>query len=286
MRWRLFPALTGILLILSACSKPKSIIVGSKDTVEQRLLGEIAAQHLEHRLGIEVKRQLGLGDTGIVYQSLLEGQIELYPEYSGVIVRDLLRERPGTEPDVVREYARLELKRRSLLEYLKPLGFDSRTTLAIAAAGNEDVKTASQAAASAIRWNVGLPLDREGSLPGLNRYQFQMVGPVRTMKYTALFPAMEEKTVNLVLTALSDGHFTLPQWKVLEDDKNVFTAAEAAFLVRDDVLTRNPEARGALDQLSGKISLEVMRKMNASVEIDDRPVGDVAAEFLRSAGLN
>lgn len=286
MRWRLFPALMGILLISASCSKPKSIIVGSKDTVEQQLLGEIAAQHLEHRLGIAVKRQLALGDTRIAYQALLEGQIELYPEYSGVIVRDLLRERPGTEPEVVHEYARLELKRRSLLEYLNPLGFDSRTTLVIAAAGNESLKTASQAAASATRWKIGLSPDRDPSLPGLNVYPFQMGAPVHTMRSTALFVAMDEKKVDLVLTAASDGHLTSPKWQALEDDKKVFTPAEAAFLVRDDVLTGNPEARATLDQLAGKISLDAMRKMNAAVEMEQRPVADVAAEFLRSAGLN
>jgi glycine betaine/choline ABC-type transport system substrate-binding protein len=51
-------------------------------------------------------------------------------------------------------------------------------------------------------------------------------------------------------------------------------------------LAQESELRGALSQLSGKISLEAMRKMNAAVETDERKVEDVAAEFLKSAGLN
>lgn len=288
MRWLQFLALTGCFLILGACSRPKPIVVGSKDTAEQRLLGEIAAQHLERRLGIEVKRQLGLGDTRIAYQALLDGQVDLYPEYSGVIVRDLLKDTPATAPDVVHEYARLELKRKSLLEYLKPLGFDSRSALVIEAAGHESINTVSEAAAAPNRrWKAGFPLARESSLPALNQYLFQFGAPTRSMQSSAsLFPAMEEKAIDLSMTSLSDGHLTLPKWKALVDDKNVFSPAEAAFLVREDTLAAHPDVRETLDLLSGKISLEAMRKMNAAVEIDQRPVPEVAAEFLGSAGLN
>ena len=72
MRSPLVIALIGIFVILCACSRQKPIIVGSKDTTEQKILAEIIAQQLEHRTEREVKRQFGLGDAGIVYQLLLD----------------------------------------------------------------------------------------------------------------------------------------------------------------------------------------------------------------------
>jgi len=57
-------------------------------------------------------------------------------------------------------------------------------------------------------------------------------------------------------------------------------------LVRNDVLTAEPNLRGALDQLTGKIDLATMRRLNAQVVLEKRPMADVAAEFLKAAGLN
>lgn len=70
--------------LLSTCShEPSTITVGSKNFVEQVLLGEIAAQHLERRLGYSVKRKLNLGGTLLAHQAILNGNIDLYPEYLG-----------------------------------------------------------------------------------------------------------------------------------------------------------------------------------------------------------
>lgn len=128
-------------LLLTACSRPKPIVVGSKDSVEQQLLAEIVAQHLEHRLGVPVQRRFGMGDTRIVHQAMLNGDVSLYPEYSGLIVSELLRETPGTEASIVFERARSEMKRVELLEYVAPLGFDAPTALVVRAAGNEAIST-------------------------------------------------------------------------------------------------------------------------------------------------
>jgi glycine betaine/choline ABC-type transport system substrate-binding protein len=67
---------------------------------------------------------------------------------------------------------------------------------------------------------------------------------------------------------------------------NVFPAGQPGILVRDDILTAEPNLRSALNSLSGKITLDQMRQMNADVEIKEKPVADVAADFLKSAGLN
>ena len=53
------------------CTKEHPITVGSKNFTEQVVLGEIVAQHLEHRLGRRVDRKLNLGGTMLAHQALV-----------------------------------------------------------------------------------------------------------------------------------------------------------------------------------------------------------------------
>jgi glycine betaine/choline ABC-type transport system substrate-binding protein len=55
--------------------------------------------------------------------------------------------------------------------------------------------------------------------------------------------------------------------------------------VRSDTLAANPELRKTLSELSGKITDDAMRTMNYAVDVDHKPVRDVAREFLQKAGL-
>ncbi len=288
---RTFLAALGAAFLLSSCSGPKPIVVGSKDSLEQQLLGEIIAQHLEHKLTTKIERRLGGGDTRSVHQTMLDGQISLYPEYSGLIVSEILRDTPSPDPGVTFERARQELKRVELVEMLAPLGFNAVTALAVRAEGNEGVSSISQAAASATRWKLGVSYEfqnRPNGLPSLTGYRLEFGAPLRSMKDEELFQAMDDKDkpVDMVTATLSDGNLTLPKWKALEDNLSAFPPAEAAILVRDDVLAAEANLRGALLMLSGKINLETMRKLNVQVAIEKRPLAEVAAEFLKSAGVS
>lgn len=288
---RTFLAALSAALLFTSCSRPKPIVVGSKDSMEQQLLGEIIAQHLEHKLTTKIERRLGAGDTRSVHQTMLDGQISLYPEYSGLIVSEVLRDTPNPDPAVTFERARQEAKRVELVEMLPPLGFNAVTALAVRAEGNEGISLISQAASSSTRWKLGVSYEfqhRANGLPLLTNYRLEFGAPLRSMKEEDLFAAMDDKDkpVDMVTATLSDGHFTLPKWKALEDNLSAFPPAEASILVRDDVLAAEPNLRGALLMLSGKINLETMRKLNARVALDKRPVAEVATEFLKSAGLN
>src|SRR5579863_2266788 len=103
----------GVLaLAASGCgNSPKAIVVGSMNSTEQVLLGEIVAQHLEHRLGRKVERQRNLGRTLNAYQALQSGEINLYPEYTGAIVTEILKEQPAADAGLIFERAKGEMKR-------------------------------------------------------------------------------------------------------------------------------------------------------------------------------
>lgn len=290
MSRRLFIFLTGVVCLLASCSRPKPIVVGSKDSTEQRILAEMIAQHVEHRLpDTPVQRRLSSGDTKTLHQAVLNGEISLYPEYSGLVITELLNETPSDDPGVVMERSKMELKRISLLEFVAPLGFESRNVLVVKASDAEKFQTVSDAVAPGTRWKVGLSYEfqnKDTGLPSLNTYKIDMGAPLRSMKTDQLYKSLDEGAVTLIVGNMTDGHLTNPAYKALGDDKKAFPPMAAAVIARDDVLAAEPKLRDALNELSGKISVETMRKLNAEVEINERKVEDVARDFLKSAGLN
>jgi glycine betaine/choline ABC-type transport system substrate-binding protein len=95
-----------------------------------------------------------------------------------------------------------------------------------------------------------------------------------------LYQALENGKVELTAANATDGRLTRAEFTVLKDDRNYFPPYECAVVVRDEALARHPELKEALGQLSGKISDELMRRMNQAVDGEHRPVADVAREFL------
>ena len=85
----------GILFCVASlwsCSRQEAIIVGSKNFTEQVILGEIAAQQLERKLHTRVERRLNLGGTLLAHGALVNGQIDLYPEYTGTASSAVLKQ--------------------------------------------------------------------------------------------------------------------------------------------------------------------------------------------------
>jgi osmoprotectant transport system substrate-binding protein len=273
-------------VFLASCSSKKPIVVGSKNETEQMLLGEIVAQHLEHRLGRTVQRRSGLGNTGVLYQAILSGEVGVYPEYTGLIESEILKEQANPDPQIVLARVRQEMARVAQTEILDSLGFDSPSAMVVRAASTEQIASLSDAANSPKRWRLGVSYEfqsRSDGLQDLALYRLPMDSP-RILDPKQLFVALANGDVDMIATRATDGHLT-SDWKILADDKKVFAPYEACLLVRKDLIASEPALRPALAELSGKISADTMRKLNAEVDVAGRPLATVAAGFLERAGL-
>ena len=272
-------------LFLASCNSKKPIVVGSKNGTEQLLLGEIVAQHLEHRLGRPVQRRSGLGDTAILYQAILSGHVGIYPEYTGLIESDILKEPANPDPQIVLDRVRGQMDMVQLA-VLDPLGFDDPTAMVVRAQGAEQIASLSDAAKRAKPWKLGIPYEfqsRSDGLQGLASYRLPMDSP-RVLDSTQLFVKLANGDVDMIATRATDGHLT-SDWKVLADDQKVFPSYQACLMARKDVIAAEPALQPALAELSGKISADTMHKLNAEVDVLNRPVATVAAGFLERAGL-
>jgi glycine betaine/choline ABC-type transport system substrate-binding protein len=72
---------------------------------------------------------------------------------------------------------------------------------------------------------------------------------------------------------------------VLEDDKHLFPVYQIAPVIRDDILTANPDIKGVLNALAPKLTNDAVAKINWEVDGKKREPKDVATEFLKNNGL-
>jgi osmoprotectant transport system substrate-binding protein len=289
---RLLVSLAAALLLLaSACSRPKPIVVGSMSDSGQAVVAEIVAQHLEHTLDRKIERRLNNGNQMLAYQSITTGEITLYPEYTGAILTGILKETPDPpQPSVVLERARAEIKRIANLELLDPLGYDNPSVMVVraASAAEAKVKTLSDAAAGKFRWKLGVSYDfqqRRDGVVALNTYNLPQADGVRGLESNQLFPSLQMGDVTMISATAADGHLTSPDLQILTDDKHVFPPAQACLLVRADAFVAEPRLRAALTELSGKFTTEAVRKMAAQIDLDHQDPAKVAATFLAQSGL-
>jgi glycine betaine/choline ABC-type transport system substrate-binding protein len=279
------------LLLLAACSGKHAITVGSKNFTEQVVLGEIVAQHLEHRLGEKVDRKLDLGGTLLAHEALLKGSIDLYPEYTGTALTNVLKRPPSSDPAAVLEAVRTAYRSQWNLEWLAPLGFNN--TFAIAVRGGDaksrQVRSLSDAARYKPGWTLGVGyefLRRPDGLPGLlHTYSLPLKGSPVSMDLGLLYQALQQGKVDMVAGSETDGMLSVLNVQVLEDDRHYFPPYQAALVVRAAALA-DARVRQALDELAGKLTDTAMRRLNYAVDGSHQSVREVAAKFLAESGLS
>ena len=270
-------------LLLTSCSSRNTIVVGSKNFTEQVLLGEIFAQQIETRLGVRVVRKLDLGGTMLAHEALKGGSIDLYPEYTGTALTEILKRPILPDPHAVFDAVRDAYHKQWQLAWFPPLGFNN--TFAMVVRRDEKIGSLSQAAA-AHPWRMGMGYEfrqRPDGLDGLlSTYHLQLNGDPITMDLGLLYSALQSHKVDMLAANSTDGLISVLNVTVLQDDRRYFPPYECAVVAREATLARYPGLRGILEQLSGRLSDARMRELNYQVDGKHRPAAEVAAEFLKS----
>jgi len=271
--------IAGLIFLLASCGPKTHVIrVGSKNFTEQVVLGEIIAQHLENRLHEKVARSLNLGGTLLAQQGLLNREIDMYPEYSGTALAMVLKAPAGTD-------LRAEYSRRFHLAWMTPLGIDNGFAMVVRKSAG--LKTLSEA--TRIPWNLGVGYEFEQRADGLGAlksvYGIRFNGSPKTMDLGLLYQAIGQGQVDMIAASATDGVLSKLDLQVLEDDKHAFPPYEVSIVAREELLKDRPEARAALEELSGKFTNAKMRELNYQVDVEHKAVGVVGGDFLRSAGL-
>lgn len=266
-----------------------SIVVASKPFGESFILAELFAQLLERR-GFTVDRRPGLGATEVAFSALRSGVVDVYPEYTGTGLLAVLKEPPQNDPAAVFARVAQEFPRRYGVRWLPPLGFENTYAIAVRreTARQFSLATLSDLARAAPRLTAGLTADfieRKDGLPGLRSAYGMSFKSVRPLGQAVKYQALASSAVDVIDGYSTDGFIAKYDLVVLRDDKRFFPPYEAAALVSARLYRDHPGAIAALVELSGRLDVETMRKLNARLEVNQEPVSVIARSELQSLGL-
>ncbi|MBK8268036.1 MAG: hypothetical protein IPK83_06895 [Planctomycetes bacterium] len=110
------------------------IRVGSKNFTEQEILGEMVAQLIARHTNLKVERRLGLGGTGVCHGAIIEGELDIYVEYTGTALLSILKNSDIGDPDTVFRRVASQYRDEFELEWLPPIGFNNTYVIAVRAA--------------------------------------------------------------------------------------------------------------------------------------------------------
>lgn len=112
-----------------------TVRLGSKIFPEQYILTDMYAELIRGYTDLGVQSKTGLGGTKICFEALVNGQIDLYPEYTGTALLAILHPPPGEaerlarDRDSVYDYVRARFNSMYNLDWLSPIGFNNAYAL-------------------------------------------------------------------------------------------------------------------------------------------------------------
>lgn len=287
MKRLIYVAIAMMLLTLAFASPAaaQTVRVGSKNFTEQEILGELVAQLIERNTDLTVERRFGLGGTDICHSALLSGELDIYVEYTGTGLLDVLDQQVINDADRAFRVVAREYRQRYDLNWLPPIGFSN--TYAITVRGKQadalNLQTISDLASHASELTGGFTsefMERPDGYPGLREAYGFVLGSTVDLEPGLMYSAVAEGQVDVICAFSTDGRIAEYKLKVLDDDKLFFPPYDAAPIVRGELLREHPEVRTALMALAGTISDDEMRQMNYAVDVLKREPSDVARQWL------
>lgn len=272
----------------STASKDSSVIrVGSKDFTESNVVAEIYALALEDA-GYEVERVMNISGS-VIHTSLVNDEIDLYPEYTGTGLLSILQMDPLTDPDEVYNTVKDEYEKQFSITWLDYAQANDGQGLFISTKVAEElgIKTISdlQAHASEIRFASQGEFDqREDGLPGLIKVYGEFNWESSKVYDNGLkYEVVENDEADVAPAYTTEGQLAqTDKFTLLEDDKQAWPPYNLAPVVRDNVLEANPDIADVLNKVSAAIDTATITELNARVDVDKEEYEDVAAEFYES----
>jgi len=281
-RW-LLAARLGLSGCALACSGEvaragRPVVIGSKQFTESVVLGELAAA-LVRASGNTAQHRSQLGGTQVLWNALLRGEIDVYPEYTGTLEQEIL------QGEGVKGEAALGKALASHGVWMsRSLGFNDTYALGMKPARADTLGIRSISDLSRhpkLRFGFTNEfMDRADGWPGLRARYALPQGDVRGLDHDVAYRGLDADTIDVTDLYSTDADISYYGIRILEDDQNYFSVYDAVWLVRSDLKARAPAAVRALTRLEGKIDAPTMAAMNARAKLRQVPEARVAADFL------
>ncbi|MFL0249660.1 glycine betaine ABC transporter substrate-binding protein [Clostridium neuense] len=267
----------------------KVIVIGSKNFNEQLVLGNMIASLIEHNTDYKVERKLNLGGTNVVFSAMKSGDVDLYVEYTGTGLVDIMKQNSISDKDKVYNTVKDYFDKTYGMEWLKPIGFNNTYVLSMKKdiANKYNVNTISDLSKVSSKFTLGSTmefLNRSDGYLGLQKMYNINFKNTKGLDGGLRYSALNKDETQVTDAFSTDGLIKKFDLKTLKDDKNFFPPYYAVPLVNKSTLNKYPKLKGVLEKLENKISDEEMRNLNYKVDSGEKPE-KVADDFLRSKGL-
>lgn len=292
-------------LALAACgSKDKSsgsgdqpgkdkppVTIGAKNFTEQFLLGQLYKQALEAK-GYTVALKNNIGSTEIIDKSLTSGKLDAYPEYVGVLLSEVAKN-TKTQPSAEAAYQAAktfqEGRKFTLLDKTPYSNVDALAVKKDYATKNSLTQVSDLKKLGSKATLGGAPefKTRFSGLQGMKSvYGVDQI----TFKPLAIglqYKALDGGQIQVADVFTTDGQLQGGKYTLLKDPKNIFGFQNVAPVVSQAAVKKEgPEFSQTLNDLSAKLTVEAMQKMNAAVDLNKQSPASVASKFLKANGLS
>ncbi len=281
-----------ILSVLLGISQANTIVVGGKNFTEQQFLAEMTSLLLKSK-GYTVDKKSGMGST-VLRKAQVHGQIDIYWEYTGTSLITYNKVKEKLTADEV--YKRVkELDKKVGLVWLNPS--KANNTYAFAMRNSDKSKyniisISDYAKAIKAKKKIVTGLNSEFSartdgMPGVQKaYKFKLSRKnLVKMDSGLIYTALKNKKIDVGLVFATDGRIANFDFYTLVDDKNFFPNYALVPVIREDTLKKYPKLETLLNSLSAILTDDIMRKINASIDVEKVPLKQVANDFLKKYGL-
>jgi glycine betaine/choline ABC-type transport system substrate-binding protein/ABC-type proline/glycine betaine transport system permease subunit len=269
-----------IVSIIGNCLADDSgpVKIGSKKFTESVILGEIINYTLESR-GIVTEHKKELGGTRVLWSALLNGDIDMYPEYTGTIIFEIL-----ADENIIEFKALKERLNEKGIGISNSLGFNNTYALGMK---TSEAKKYNITRISDLRNFPDLifgfsneVMDREDGWKSWKRKYNLPQTNVCGMDHDLAYRGLENGNIHLTDLYSTDAEIEYYNIKTLTDDLEIFPDYYAVILYRLDILKKYPSMLESIQLLESSISEQKMIVMNASAKLNKKPESEIAANFL------
>jgi len=267
-----------------------AVTIGAKNFTEQYILGELYAQALRAK-GYTVNLKSNIGSSEIVDKALTSGKLDMYPEYTGVILSEIAHQtkRPSDPDDAYAAVKKFHEGRGFTLLEKTPFFDSDAIAVKPAYAKKYNLKEVGDLKNVSGKVTVGAPPEFRTRFSGLvgmkDEYGLTNLS-MRPLSIGLQYKALDSGRVDAADVFTTDGALQRGSYVVLKDPKFIFGFQNVAPVVSEKVLSaQGTEFADTLNAVSAKLTTPAIQRMNAAVDIDKKKPAAVAKAYLEANNL-
>lgn len=285
------------VLFLAGCgtdsNEPEGgvIKIATKPMTEQFILGEMLALLIGENTDLTVEMTKGVGGgTSNIHPALINGEFDLYPEYTGTGWSFVLKEEGIPDDETLYAGLTERYAEEYDLEWVGLYGFNNTYGLVVRTeiAEQYNLKTYSDLGPVSGELTFGAEYDfyeREDGYDALTAAYGLNFKKVTDLDIGLKYNAINAGEIDVMNIFTTDGQLAVSDVVVLLDDKNFYQTYYCGTVVRGDTLEKYPELRDVLMMMDGILTDAEMAALNNEVEAGGADERDVARQFLTDKGL-